>query len=144
MADKRLDQENVLTDFDYALIVKGTDVAKISKADLAKVVGGLIGKASDTKDGLFSAAEHAETFINRSIGGSLTTNEQVDKAFTPGSYMIAGSVTNVPSYTLMAVFHSAMYYCQIFVGMDHSEVSYRACFTGDRKWGKLYKFKMIE
>ena len=41
MADKRLDQENVLTDFDYALIVKGTDVAKISKADLAKVVGGL-------------------------------------------------------------------------------------------------------
>lgn len=44
MADKRLDQENVLTDFDYALIVKGTDVAKISKADLAKVVGGLIPK----------------------------------------------------------------------------------------------------
>ena len=42
MADKRLDQENVLTDFDYALIVKGADVAKISKADLAKVVGGLI------------------------------------------------------------------------------------------------------
>lgn len=43
MADKRLDQENVLTDFDYALIVKGADVAKISKADLAKVVGGFIG-----------------------------------------------------------------------------------------------------
>lgn len=42
MADKRLDQENVLTDFDYALIVKGADVAKISKADLAKVVGGLV------------------------------------------------------------------------------------------------------
>lgn len=37
--DKRLDQVSTLTDFDYALIVKGDQVAKASKQQLAELVG---------------------------------------------------------------------------------------------------------
>ena len=40
--DKRLDQVSTLTDFDYALIVKGDQVAKASKQQLAELVGNLL------------------------------------------------------------------------------------------------------
>ena len=40
--DKRLDQVSTLTDFDYALIVKGDQVAKVSKQQLAELVGNLL------------------------------------------------------------------------------------------------------
>ena len=40
--DKRLDQVSQLTDFDYALIVKGDQVAKASKQQLAELVGNLL------------------------------------------------------------------------------------------------------
>ena len=40
--DKRLDQVSTLTDFDYALIVKGGQVAKASKQQLAELVGNLL------------------------------------------------------------------------------------------------------
>ena len=45
MADKKLNQVSQLTDFDYALVVKGNDVAKVTKQQLATILGGLIGKA---------------------------------------------------------------------------------------------------
>lgn len=41
MADVRLDQENVLSDYDYLLAVKGNDVVRISKKDQATVAGEL-------------------------------------------------------------------------------------------------------
>ena len=37
--DKKLNEVSTLTDFDYALIVKDTDVAKVSKDQLASVLG---------------------------------------------------------------------------------------------------------
>ena len=40
--DKRLDQVSQLTDFDYALIVKGDQVAKASKQQFAELVGNLL------------------------------------------------------------------------------------------------------
>ena len=40
--DKRLSQVSTLTDFDYALIVKGDQVAKASKQQLAELVGNLL------------------------------------------------------------------------------------------------------
>ena len=40
--DKRLDKVSTLTDFDYALIVKGDQVAKASKQQLAELVGNLL------------------------------------------------------------------------------------------------------
>lgn len=43
MADKKLNQVSQLTDFDYALVVKGNDVAKVTKQQLATMLGELIG-----------------------------------------------------------------------------------------------------
>lgn len=43
MADKKLNQVSQLTDFDYALVVKGNDVAKVTKQQLATILGGLLG-----------------------------------------------------------------------------------------------------
>ena len=37
MADKKLNQVSQLTDFDYALVVKGNDVAKVTKQQLATI-----------------------------------------------------------------------------------------------------------
>ena len=52
MADKKLNEVSQLTDFDYALVVKGNDVAKVTKQQLATILGGLIGVATATKNGL--------------------------------------------------------------------------------------------
>lgn len=46
MADKKLNEVSQLTDFDYALVVKGNDVAKVTKQQLATILGGLIGISS--------------------------------------------------------------------------------------------------
>lgn len=43
MADKKLNEVSTLTDFDYALVVKGNDVAKVTKQQLATILGELIG-----------------------------------------------------------------------------------------------------
>ena len=43
MADKKLNQVSQLTDFDYALVVKGNDVAKVTKQQLATILGELLG-----------------------------------------------------------------------------------------------------
>ena len=40
MADKKLNEVSQLTDFDYALVVKGNDVAKVTKQQLATILGG--------------------------------------------------------------------------------------------------------
>lgn len=55
MADKKLNQVSQLTDFDYALVVKGNDVAKVTKQQLATILGGLIGNATPNKSGLMSS-----------------------------------------------------------------------------------------
>ena len=39
MADKKLNEVSQLTDFDYALVVKGNDVAKVTKQQLATMPG---------------------------------------------------------------------------------------------------------
>ena len=41
MADKKLNEVSQLTDFDYALVVKGNNVAKVTKQQLATILGGL-------------------------------------------------------------------------------------------------------
>lgn len=61
MADKKINEVSTLTDFDYALVVKGNDVAKVSKQQLASIVGGLIGNATAEKNGLMP---NYYTFLN--------------------------------------------------------------------------------
>ena len=55
MADKKLNQVSQLTDFDYALVVKGNDVAKVTKQQLATILGELIPVANTGTKGLTSA-----------------------------------------------------------------------------------------
>lgn len=38
MADKKLNQVSQLTDFDYALVIKGDGVAKVTKQQLATIL----------------------------------------------------------------------------------------------------------
>ena len=60
--DKRLDQVSTLTDFDYALIVKGDQVAKASKQQLAELVGNLLYGATNASSLATVVAE--QTAIN--------------------------------------------------------------------------------
>lgn len=55
MADKKLNEVSQLTDFDYALVVKGNDVAKVTKQQLATILGELIGTVTIQKNGLVRA-----------------------------------------------------------------------------------------
>lgn len=78
MADKKLNQVSTLTDFDYALVVKGNDVAKVSKQQLAEVLGGLF-----TSLQLFP-------FMYR---GRI---DDADLAVENGWYEIVGNISNAP------------------------------------------------
>ena len=71
MADKKLNEVSQLTDFDYALVVKGNDVAKVTKQQLATLLGGLIGTVTANKDGLMSK----NGFLERSKGNTLDFND---------------------------------------------------------------------
>ena len=78
MADKKLNEVSQLTNFDYALVVKGNDVAKVSKAQLASIVEELLSSL-----GLFP-------FMYR---GRII---DVDLATENGCYEMYGGVSNAP------------------------------------------------
>lgn len=61
MADKKLNEVSQLTDFDYALVVKGNDVAKVTKQQLATILEELIGVATSEKDGLMPSIQRMTT-----------------------------------------------------------------------------------
>lgn len=76
MADKKLNQVSQLTDFDYALVVKGNDVAKVTKQQLATILGELM-KFFPIKGGI-----EPGTDLN-TIGGA-------------GIYNLSGGYANAP------------------------------------------------
>ena len=69
--DKRLDQVSTLTDFDYALIVKGDQVAKASKQQLAELVGNLLYGATNASSLATVVAENNPKTINALRGRCL-------------------------------------------------------------------------
>lgn len=72
MADKKLNEVSQLTDFDYALVVKGNDVAKVTKQQLATILGGLL------PDSLgFLRGYNNPTSLDTNINGIYNTNESV-------------------------------------------------------------------
>lgn len=74
MADKKLNQVSQLTDFDYALVVKGNDVAKVTKQQLATILGELMKSLK-----LFP-------FMNK---GRLTETDDLNNVLTSGLYEIS-------------------------------------------------------
>lgn len=84
MADKKLNEVSQLTDFDYALVVKGNDVAKVTKQQLATLLGGLLPIATDHNSGIitnsnFKMIDKHASFSNK--GSYLSFAKIVD--YTP-------------------------------------------------------------
>ncbi len=68
MADKKLNQVSQLTDFDYALVVKGNDVAKVTKQQLATMLGELLeNRLVKCKEMNIGANEIIDTGVNTGL-----------------------------------------------------------------------------
>ena len=72
--DKRLSQVSTLTDFDYALIVKGDQVAKASKQQLAELVGNLLYGATNASSLASVVAGHMTSMKIDSDANNLAIN----------------------------------------------------------------------
>lgn len=95
MADKKLNEVSQLTDFDYALVVKGNDVAKVTKQQLATILGGLLPIASENNNGLMSA--YYSQSITRMNGYSEGTSMSLAKLPIGFSYLNVVDSSDFPS-----------------------------------------------
>ena len=103
MADKKLNQVSQLTDFDYALVVKGNDVAKVTKQQLATILGGLIGIASCIKDKGMKVVDANETPMNEFVFAYIgSTNLPTDSS--PGGLLTLGFMDGSSSCKLQFFF----------------------------------------
>ena len=81
MADKKLNEVSQLTDFDYALVVKGNNVAKVTKQQLATILGELIG-INDT----WIRRRFAIKDCNTAIAGAYNVDDSTTNNFPTGAY----------------------------------------------------------
>lgn len=126
MADKKLNEVSQLTDFDYALVVKGNDVAKVTKQQLATILGGLF-----TSLKLFP-------FMPK---GKLSTDEEVNSATASGMYHVFGQngISVVSNYSIMIVFNDGQgYVIQMTFRLGEDVVGFRRNYDG--KWGDFRSF----
>lgn len=86
--DKRLDQVSQLTDFDYALIVKGDQVAKASKQQLAELVGNLLYGATNASSLATVVAGFTSNIGNKLNGTKIT---DLDTLRTAGIYTFSSA-----------------------------------------------------
>lgn len=100
MADKKLNEVSQLTDFDYALVVKGNDVAKVTKQQLATILGGLIG-INDT----WIRRRFAIKDCNTAIAGVYNVDDTTTNNFPTGAY----------KYGTLLVVNSGFFGSQYFV-----------------------------
>lgn len=112
MADKKLNEVSQLTDFDYALVVKGNDVAKVTKQQLATILGELMNSL-----GLFP-------FMFRGI----MTNRSYNDLNETGYYKIQDNMIDGPStyWGTLVVFNDSDQITQVFYpNIDSAEISTR-------------------
>lgn len=104
MADKKLNEVSQLTDFDYALVVKGNDVAKVTKQQLATILGGLLQNPYSTNKGLLPSGtdfnDVTENGLYRLNGGSYPN-------LAGNSYGIL-SVLSYPNFVVFQKYVSAL------------------------------------
>lgn len=100
MADKKLNQVSQLTDFDYALVVKGNDVAKVTKQQLATILGELIG-INDT----WIRRRFAIKDCNTAIAGAYNVDDTTTNNFPTGAY----------KYGTLLVVNSGFFGSQYFI-----------------------------
>lgn len=126
MADKKLNEVSQLTDFDYALVVKGNDVAKVTKQQLATILGGLMNSLK-----LFP-------FMPKGI---LNTDEEVNSATANGMYHVTGDngISVVLNYSIMIVFNDGQgYVIQMAFRLGADVAGFRRCLNGE--WGDFRTF----
>lgn len=102
MADKKLNQVSQLTDFDYALVVKGNDVAKVTKQQLATILGKLIGTASAEKDGLMGKEYTIRYIYNAGLSISYDVNGTSFYSTTSLIELFLYSTGSVAYYRILA------------------------------------------
>lgn len=126
MADKKLNEVSTLTDFDYALVVKGNDVAKVTKQQLATILGGLMNNLK-----LFPFMPQRK----------LTTDEEVNSAIESGMYHVTGEngISVVLNYSIMIVFNDRQgYVIQMAFRLGVDAAGFRRYFNGE--WGDFRTF----
>lgn len=112
MADKKLNQVSQLTDFDYALVVKGNDVAKVTKQQLATILGELL-----TSLKLYP-------FMYRGIVENRSYNDMIEAGF----YKIQNNMIDGPNtyWGTLVVFNDSAHITQVFCpNIDNAEISTR-------------------
>ena len=112
MADKKLNQVSQLTDFDYALVVKGNDVAKVTKQQLATILGELL-----TSLKLYP-------FMYKGIVENRSYNDMIET----GYYKIQDNMIDGPStyWGTLVVFNDSDQITQVFYpNIDSAEISTR-------------------
>lgn len=102
MADKKLNEVSQLTDFDYALVVKGNDVAKVTKQQLATILGELIGTASAEKDGLMGKEYTIRYIYNAGLSISYDVNGTSFYSTTSLIELFLYSTGSVAYYRILA------------------------------------------
>ena len=141
--DKRLDQVSTLTDFDYALIVKGDQVAKASKQQLAELVGNLLYGATN--------ASSLATVVEEQIGINYTwfkfrnNFSDANKEISSGCYLglTPTALINTPlqDYSILVCFNGGnTYIIQIFVAMNGAKFYKRASPDGGLTWSTWASF----
>lgn len=133
MADKKLNEVSQLTDFDYALVVKGNDVAKVTKQQLATLLGGLLPLVSENNNGLAWKGG----FIERV---KITSSMSIDDYTNPGMYGLDGCQDSPYKYGGLIVFKANVLVVQIVYDMQGSNrPKYRQNWA-NQGWQSWYSF----
>lgn len=139
--DKRLDQVSTLTDFDYALIVKGDQVAKASKQQLAQLVGNLLYGATNASS-LATVVAGQMVTSNLFPFASRVSEPDANECVASGIYRIA-FMGNVPiNYGLLIVFSDISYIFQIAISVTGH--SYYLRYKNEAEWGSWCNISVID
>ena len=130
MADKKLNEVSQLTDFDYALVVKGNDVAKVTKQQLATLLGELL------PDSLgFLRGYNNPDSLDTNINGIYNTDENVQ-----GTWPLYAH-----KYGVLIVLCSKSYGAAQFYISDGTENVYvRKSYNFGKTWEKWLLIKGVD
>lgn len=128
MADKKLNEVSQLTDFDYALVVKGNDVAKVTKQQLATMLGELM-------------SDFGKFFIplkNNKITSDFTEMKNIS---TQGIYQVQGNSVGIKDDGTLIVLDSfsgnvSGGTVKLFLGTNGNLFYYSSKNMDD--WAKIY------
>lgn len=125
MADKKLNEVSQLTDFDYALVVKGNDVAKVTKQQLATILGELMNNLK-----LFPFTDRGKI-------------SDANDAKLAGMYWTDNLASNIPvaDWMLLWVFTSDIYIIQFIYPLNERKLHIRNSNDKGKNW---YDWKQIQ